>query len=176
MKTVPPCAKGAALRGSRSWQLLTTLLSCAILNGCSPGGQRSFQEGQLGVPAHGSVVLREAEKPPSDMVFTPQTEHQASKPGTGTPFDTVTGIPMYREWPNRPFQTLGEMSFTSTAVGGYDFTGRWIAGKVIEVGGNAAVISGIDRLSSEMVDLGPYGANIPVLRQRIRAVVVKLLQ
>jgi hypothetical protein len=156
--------------------LLTTLLSCAILNGCSPAGQRSFREGELGVPPHGSVVLREAEKPPSDMVFTPHMEQQASKPGSGTPFDTVTGIPMYREWPNRPFQPLGEMSFTSTAVGGYDFTGRWIAAKVIEVGGNAAVISGVDRLSSEMVDLGPYGANIPVLRQRIRAVVVKLLQ
>jgi hypothetical protein len=172
MKAVPTCAKGATLRGSRARLLTTLLLSCAVLNGCTAAGQRSFQEGYLGVPAHGSAVLREAEKPPSDMDFTPHMEQQPSKPGTGTPFDTVTGIPMYREWPNRPLQNLGEMSFTSTAVGGYDFTGRWIAAKVIEVGGNAAVISGIDRLSSEMADLGPYGANIPVLRQRIRAVVV----
>ena len=110
------------------------------------------------------------------MVYTPYTEQQASKPGTGTPIKTVEGIPMYQEWPNRPFQTLGAMSFSSTAVGGCDFAGNRIAAKVIEVGGNAAVITGIDRLSSEMVDLGPYGANILVLRTRIHAVVVKLLQ
>jgi hypothetical protein len=152
------------------------LLSCAIVTGCSPAGQRSFMEGYAGVPAHGSAVLREAEKPPSDMIFTPYAEQQVSKPGTGTPIDTATGIPIYREWPNQPFQKLGEMSFSSTAVGGYDFTGRWIVAKVIEVGGNAAVITGIDRLSSEMVDLGPYGANNLVLRTRIHAVVVKLLQ
>lgn|SRR5262245_13250269 len=175
MKAVPPCAKSAALRSFRARQLVTTLLGCAVLTACSPAGQRS-QEGQQGVPPHGVVVLREAKQPPSDMVFTPDTAPRASKAGTGTPFDTVNGIPMYRAWPNHPFQTLGEMSFTSTAVGGYQFTGQWIAAKVIEVGGNAAVLSGVDRLSSELVDLGPYGANVPVVRQRFHAVVVRLLQ
>jgi hypothetical protein len=68
------------------------------------------------------------------------------------------------------------MSFSVTAVGGYDFTERWIAAKVIEVGGNAAVVTGVDRLSSETVDLGPYGANVPVLRTRVHAAVVKVTQ
>jgi len=176
MKTVPPCATGVALSGSRSRQLLTALLTCAVLNGCTAAAQRSFHEGQVGVPAQGSLVLREAEKPPSDMVYTPATEQRPSKAGTGTPVYTVTGIPIYREWPNQPFQTLGEMSFSVTAVGGYDFTERWIAAKVIEVGGNAAVVTGVDRLSSETVDLGPYGSNVPVLRTRVHAAVVKVTQ
>jgi hypothetical protein len=90
------------------------------------------------------------------------------------PFNTETAVPVYREWPDRECVVIGELSFTATAVGGHDFTPRWIAKHVLAAGGNAGIVASANVVESDVVGLGPYGTNVLLIRTRYRVHVARI--
>src|SRR5262249_24125129 len=127
------------------------------------------------IPGTTLMSLGEAETPPDDLTFNAYRQQRSFEAGSGSPFHTQEGVALYRaEWPNQPFRLLGEITFTSVAVRDYDLSAEWLAKKVIEAGGDAAVLTAVETLAQESVLLD--GARVPVRRQRFRALAVKLLE